>query len=93
MRLLPFTQGGVLTINSLVAEKPFPEHPTELPASNYVSTKGIVTICSHCRRVKNLANQGWDWAPAYWAYLPSQLSHGLCSVCSAYYYGFARSSR
>ena len=90
MRILPLTQ-GILMINSLVAESGFQQIVSNEP-SCYVSESGIVTVCSHCRRVKNLLDKSrWDWVPSFFTHPPAKLSHGLCSVCTIYHYGLTGS--
>jgi hypothetical protein len=86
MRMLPFEGKGLLIVNSLVAGVP----QTPLPAGEvheYVDTSGIVTICSHCRRVKHrVRSERWDWAPNLWDGNSYKISHGLCSVCRIHHY-------
>ena len=33
------------------------------------------------------APESWDWVPAFVAQPPSKISHGLCPLCTVYYYG------
>jgi hypothetical protein len=51
-----------------------------------VSTQGLVPICMHCGRVRDLSNQ---WAPME-RYLRDRLdldvTHGLCPACLKKHY-------
>lgn len=78
---------GLLVINSLrreavhtsVVSSPLDEH--------YRNEHGIVTQCSHCRRVRRTkATQVWDWVPAWVSTPPANTSHGLCEPCFGFYY-------
>lgn len=79
--------GRLVVVNSLVAEAP---HQRPECASNeavYVS-RGLIVMCSHCRRVRNPTGAlRWDWVPAYVRSPPHNVSHGLCEPCEAFYWG------
>lgn len=76
----PFAGGLVVTHAVLVAP------PADAAAIDYVG-HGVVTMCAHCRRVRHLSRDRWDWIPAYLADPPARVSHGLCAGCLEYYYG------
>jgi hypothetical protein len=48
MRILPCDAGNLLTIDTPISETP----PT--PVQDDAGSDGIVTMCSHCRRVQRL---------------------------------------
>ena len=79
--------GGYLMVSSLRREV---EHTAKAEVANrarYFSEEGVVTMCSHCRRTRRaVADPTWDWVPQYVAEQPEAVSHGLCPVCSAYFY-------
>lgn len=63
MRILPCDAGSLLTINTLISETPLETAPPK-PVQDYASSDGIVTMCSHCRRVQRLREPAtWDWVP------------------------------
>jgi hypothetical protein len=54
----------------------------------YRDERGLIVTCSSCRRVRR-ARPGvaqWDWVPAYVERMPDGVSHGLCELCSRFYY-------
>lgn len=74
-------------VNSLRVDRP---HPAGLPADTrlYASTKGIVSVCAHCRKARRRGvEQQWDWVPEFLIDRTITLSHGLCEVCRDYFYG------
>jgi hypothetical protein len=86
---LPGDQGHLI-VNSLIVERP--HDPTSRSSHtpdprHYTDAQGLIRQCAHCRRVQN-ANETarWDWVPAWVARPPSNTSHGLCPVCSLYYF-------
>lgn len=88
MRVAPLSDSSeLLVVNSLLFEG---EHQAIVAArmpETYVSSEGIVTMCSHCRRVRRMNDQStWDWAPDYVAHPPHKISHGLCGICLDYHY-------
>ena len=36
---------------------------------------------------EEVSREAWDWVPAFVASPPENISHGLCAMCLAYYYG------
>ncbi len=86
MRLLP-NDSGVIVINALRVEAPHPGSPHAPVEAMYRDKAGLITQCSHCRRVRRVgAAAAWDWVPAYVGQLPLGVSHGLCPTCVAFYY-------
>lgn len=83
MLAFPFGESFVVT-HALRAEH---AHDREVcgPSDEYVH-RGLVTMCSHCRRVCARAHERWDWVPTYVARPPTRVSHGLCPPCAHYYY-------
>ncbi len=86
MSIRPFGEAGLLTVNTLLEETPHSRESHEAD-SRYVDRNGIVMICSHCRRTRNvLQPEIWDWVPAFLGNDP-RVSHGLCPLCLNYHYG------
>ncbi len=82
----------MVIVNSLVKEQP---HDTRLrPArppewQTYIKPNGLITMCSHCRRVERADEpEVWDWVPAWVEHMPDETSHSLCRPCLDYYYKF-----
>lgn len=79
--------GDFLAIsNTLLEEGPHPG-PAISFSQDYVH-HGFTTMCSNCRRVRNVKTHQWDWVPTLIdtsEFL--RLSHGLCHTCSQFYYG------
>jgi hypothetical protein len=91
MRALPLGRDGLLVWNSLVSAAVLAEPPGRRPsATPYRDTNGMVTQCSHCRRVQVAASQpaqsDWHHVPAFIKRAPSRTTHGLCPICFMYHY-------
>jgi CheY-like chemotaxis protein len=88
MRMLPIHELGLLIVHSLRVEHAHdPELQNDVEASRYVSANGIIIMCSNCRRVKRSDEPRWDWVPSWLTNAPVPVSHGLCHVCLAFYFG------
>ncbi|HYX69763.1 MAG TPA: PAS domain-containing protein [Terriglobales bacterium] len=88
MQVLPLKeQQGFLVMHSLRVEKPLDFRPPQAPdEGRYIGPNGFIVMCCHCRRTRRAKDlHAWDWVPAYLE-RRSQVSHGLCSVCYAYFY-------
>ena len=88
LRVLMIADGeGLLLTHTLRFERP---HVDGLPlvTNRYQAATGLITQCAHCRRVRRVAApHSWDWVPALVEKPSSNISHGLCGLCSAYYFG------
>lgn len=82
-------RAGLLIVNSPVVE--CAHDAGKLPAptdhARYLDDDGLITQCSHCRRVRQ-ASEGdrWDWIPAWATTFPRYTSHGLCTPCYRFHY-------
>jgi len=93
--------GAVLVVNALVASLESSAAPAErriaLDAAGeeaYRDENGLITQCSHCRRVQHPSSTDrWDWVPAWVHRSPRDTTHGLCGVCFAYHYRGVRLAR
>ena len=88
-RMVAWPIGGefLAILHSLRFERPHDrlEHPADL---RVYAVDGVVSMCSHCRRVRNPDEVGrWDWIPGWLRIPPEEISHGLCPGCATYYYG------
>jgi hypothetical protein len=81
---------GYLFVNSLVVERPHDpdERPPHAPhEQEYRNEDGMATQCSHCRRFQRPGDaEQWDWVPEWVKDNPPKTSHGICPICSDYYY-------
>ena len=78
---------GLLLVNSLRIESA--QHQESFPPieERYTNKHGLMTQCCHCRRFKRASEQStWDWVPSWVKKMPANISHGICKVCSGFYY-------
>lgn len=77
-----------MVVNSLVVERAHEDSGLPPLSSMYQDGKGLVVMCSHCRRTRRAAQvpEQWDWVPEYVAMPAANTSHSLCPVCLDYYY-------
>jgi hypothetical protein len=90
MQILPSEQPkGYTVVNALnVVEKMEGKHPALVLGPQYITEDGFITVCSHCRRSRRVnAPDKWDWVPANLKPAQRNVSHGLCPICHAYFYG------
>ena len=90
MQILPSERPkGYTVINALnVVEKMEGKHPAFVLGPQYLTDAGLITVCSHCRRSRRVdAPDKWDWVPANLTPAQRNVSHGLCPICHAYFYG------
>lgn len=90
MQILPVERPtGYTVINALNVELGIEEKRQALALGpEYLSNAGIITVCSHCRRSRRIDRSGqWDWVPANLKPALRNVSHGLCPICHAYFYG------
>jgi hypothetical protein len=90
MQILPVEQSkGFTVINALNFEESLEgKRSAVVTAPEYLTDSGIITVCSHCRRTRRVdAPTQWDWVPANLKPAQRNVSHGLCPICHAYFYG------
>lgn len=91
MRIHPCDSGAFVVVHSLLREVPHVARAFDALEATYRDGHGLIAQCSNCRHVRRARLQGgtiavWDWVPAYVADVPLRVSHGICEVCSAFYY-------
>ncbi len=88
MMVLPLGAAeGLLVINSLRQEIAHSRTPLPPLDELYRNAHGIVTQCSHCRRVRRDGTEHvWDWVPAWVVAQPARTSHGLCEPCIGFHH-------
>jgi hypothetical protein len=84
MRILPNDGDGILIINTLIRATPADAEPHG-NVLDYSAMDGVVTMCSHCRRVRNLHTGDWDWMPELLLRGNVLATYGLCDFCAAYH--------
>ncbi len=78
----------VVAINSVVAQGPMSRQERQYSADRFRNEFGLITMCAHCRRTLEAGTKDtWLWAPDLVRRMPMDVSHGLCPVCFAMYYG------
>ena len=88
MRVHLLNSNWLMVSNALLVEE---AHCREAPAHDaaYRNDKGLITMCAHCRCSQRTDGPGrWDFVPAHLEVRPLSfgVSHGICSVCRAYFY-------
>jgi hypothetical protein len=82
---------GLVVMNTLAVIGAIPVQHADAPASlmrDYCDAGGLITQCSHCRRVQRADPSGrWDRVAAWVERMPENTRHGLCAFCFEYYYG------
>lgn len=87
-RVFPTRQTrGLAVINTLCIERPHDRASCPPLEEVYRDSRGMIVMCSGCRRTRrNLADEIWDWVPAFVHTIPAATSHGLCRPCWELYY-------
>jgi hypothetical protein len=77
-----------LVTNSLLVQRP--HRKTCGSDSDTYFSRGIVTMCAHCRCSMRVdGSKRWDFVPEYIKLKGMQalkISHGLCPICQAHFY-------
>lgn len=82
----PLVEGGFFVVHALREEHRLdaPDHaPTR---ARFEDGHGIITMCSHCRRVRDVEGR-WRRVSAWVRAMPPRVSHGLCQPCFGFYFG------
>ena len=87
LRALPFEGKGLLLEHSLIDVRPHQQIAFEPHSRAYARANGTILQCSNCRRVRRPLAAAWDWIPSWVRHPPSNVSHGLCSLCLGFYWG------
>lgn len=87
MTAYPAEGQRVVIVHALRFEDPHTRIASPVDDALY-EREGLITMCSHCRRVKHLkGRERWDWVPSYLHRQAMTVSHGLCGPCAAFYWG------
>ncbi|MBD3258215.1 hypothetical protein GF377_07255 [candidate division GN15 bacterium] len=85
MIIYPVADGrGLLTEHAVSTIAPHDRPGATFDPGAYVDSDGIVHLCGHCRRVRHLTHDRWDWCPE--AMNHQDLTHGLCNLCLDFYH-------
>jgi hypothetical protein len=77
---------GYLVTNSMLIQEPHGHTFDPNPLRYYDSTYKV-TMCSHCRCTRALADPlAWDFVPSHLGLSSEQVDSGLCPLCRAYLY-------
>lgn len=93
LRALPIRGGsGLVLMHGLLVERPQGERDARALDDNEIEVAyrdgfGLIAQCAHCRRVRRAVERTWDWVPALVERQPERVTHSLCEVCLAYYFG------
>jgi hypothetical protein len=83
-------KAGLLVVNSLLVEQPHGiglSQATKHLLKTYQEPNGLITGCSHCKRVRRvLTPDVWDWISQWNETVPANMSHSLCPLCYDYFY-------
>ena len=77
----------LLLEHSLVAETAHEAASAEAREARYIGEDGILLQCSHCRRIRVIGTQAWDWVREWVARPHPKTSHGICPSCVGFYWG------
>jgi hypothetical protein len=87
LRVLPCEGDALVLIHSLIREVARSDDGPRRTAALY-TRDGIITQCSHCRRVERREPpNAWEWVLELVQCPAPNVSHGLCPPCIAFYYG------
>jgi hypothetical protein len=86
MHIFPLNQGFAV-MNSVRVEHPHDRSPLEPNESLYRTEKGMIRMCSNCRRTNRPDDPAaWDWVPDYVERVRPNTTHGVCPACLEFYY-------
>jgi hypothetical protein len=79
----------VVVSNDLVLERPRLHPSAGADPEEFRDENGLITMCSHCRRVKLpvAAGEPWVWETRLERSMPPGITHGLCPACLGTFYG------
>lgn len=80
LRVFALEERGFLLVHHLRVESDHPAVPAP-PTVDHVS-RGLVVMCSGCRRTARADYSRWDWIPSWISHPPARVSHGLCPTCA-----------
>lgn len=90
MRVHPCRSGAFVVVHSLIRSAQHTAEGCKPIEQLYRNDRNVIVQCSNCRRVRRVAETvekaAWDWVPAFVARMPTMTSHGICSICSDFYY-------
>jgi hypothetical protein len=87
LRVLPIPDSGLLLEHTCVAELAHPDAGASAVEERYLNTHGVIVQCSNCRRIRRKEEPVWDWVPTWVSSPHAAISHGLCAVCTGFYWG------
>lgn len=79
-----FVGSGYLIRNVLVKDTLAPPSEADGQFADYGR---VITMCGHCRRVKNKRTNDWQWVPEFIEKVPAEFRSHLCPPCCVHHYG------
>jgi len=88
MRVMLLPKESLLVVHSVIATRPAEAAQTDVRDAElrFVAADGFVRQCSYCRRVRSLSPPRWEWHPDFVERPPRAVTHGICEVCTDYYF-------
>lgn len=84
--------GGLLLTHSLRVERPHGDVGEAGAVALYLAETGLFRVCAHCRRAHRAAPPyTWDWVPELLS--RRNVTHTICPLCLAYYFGPSENER
>lgn len=78
---------GLLVVHSLLVESSYVDDGLRWPEDSYLDANGFRVQCCHCRRFRRTAGATtWDWVRPWVQKAPTNVSHGICESCLAFYF-------
>jgi hypothetical protein len=78
---------GLLLVNSLWVETAQQQETFPPIEERYRNRNGLIIQCCHCRRFRRAdAHSTWDWVRPWVEKMPENISHGICKICTGFYY-------
>jgi PAS domain-containing protein len=87
LRALPVEARALLVEHSLVIEGAHEAESAEAIEARYLGPDDVLLQCSHCRRVRAVGTEAWDWVREWVARPHPRTSHGICPSCVGFYWG------
>ena len=89
MRIHPCRSGSFVVVHALTRSAPHEADAAVGLEVQYTNDSDMIVQCSNCRRVRRAsdATGAWDWGPEFVARMPAHTSHGICAICTDFYFG------
>lgn len=75
---------GLVARHAVIKTRGHESEAHKFREGDYADDHKLIHQCGHCRRVRHLQENRWDWCPEALGYHP--ISHTLCDACVEFYY-------